>query len=147
MNKQIKDKTDIKIDYDICCTVGRIYVLANNTGYKMKEFSNMFLSSNFCKRAFDTTYSVFQLEDEYMSMDYLLKEVNPPMEDKDIMLIEDIAFWIGFIYRYIYIQTLIPSDKLVKKIPYDYLLSKSYGLLALDEEEAYEIICKDCKIF
>ncbi len=147
MNKQIKDKTDIKIDYDICCTVGRIYVLANNTGYKMKDFSDMFLSSDFCKRAFDTIYSVFQLEDEYMSMDYLLKEVSPPMENKDIMLKEDIAFWIGFIYRYIYIQTLIPSNELVKKIPYDYLLSKSYGLLTLDEEEAYEIICKDCKIF
>lgn len=147
MNKQIKDKTDIKIDYDICCTVGRIYVLANNTGYKMKEFSDMFLSSDFCKRAFDTIYSVFQLEDEYMSMDYLLKEISPPMENKDIMLKEDIAFWIGFIYRYIYIQTLIPSNELVKKIPYDYLLSKSYGLLTLDEEEACEIICKDCKIF
>ena len=135
------------MNFQICCTVGRIYVLANNTGYKMKEFSDMFLSSDFCKRAFDTIYSVFQLEDEYMSMDYLLKEVNPPMENKDIMLKEDIAFWIGFIYRYIYIQTLIPSNELVKKIPYDYLLSKSYGLLTLDEEEAYEIICKDCKIF
>lgn len=78
-------------------------MLANNTGYKMKEFSNMFLASDFCKRAFDTTYSVFQLEDEYMSMNYLLKEVNPSMEDKDIMLTEDVAFFIGFIYRYIYI--------------------------------------------
>lgn len=39
MSKQVKDETDKKIDYDICCTVGRIYMLANNTGYKMKEFS------------------------------------------------------------------------------------------------------------
>lgn len=112
----------------------------------MKEFSNMFLASDFCRRAFDTTYSVFQLEDEYMSMDYLLKEVNPPMEDKDVMLTEDAAFFIGFIYRYIYIQTLIPSSVLVSKIPYDYLLNKAYGLITLDEEEAFEIICEDCKI-
>lgn len=146
MSKQVKDETDKKIDYDICCAVGRIYMLANNTGYKMKEFSNMFLASDFCKRAFDTTYSVFQLEDEYMSMDYLLKEVNTPMEDKDIILTEDEAFFIGFIYRYIYIQTLIPSSVLVSKIPYDYLLNNVYRIIALDEEYAFEIICKDCKI-
>lgn len=106
----------------------------------------MFLASDFCKRAFDTTYSVFQLEDEYMSMDYLLKEVNLPMEDKDIMLTEDAAFFIGFIYRYIYRQTLIPSSVLVLKIPYDYLLNNVYRLIALDEEDAFEIIYEDCNI-
>lgn len=68
------------------------------------------------------------------------------MEDKDIMLTEDSAFFIGFIYKYIYIQTHIQSSFLVSKIPYDYLLSKTYGLITLDEEEAFEIIYEDCNI-
>ena len=48
------------IDYDICMTQSRIYKYIAQCGYDVNRFSDAFLMSDFCRRAFDTIYSRFQ---------------------------------------------------------------------------------------
>lgn len=155
-----------QINYDICCTTGRLYAMANNLNFELHNFSDAFLSSVFCHQYFDTKYSPFQLEDEDVSMAYFLKEVDGysftdprwaegdynvdksklPKSTEETKLSEDCAFWIGFIYRYLYIKTGIESTILKEKVPFEYLRKKSYGLLTIDENNAVDIICNDCKL-
>lgn len=47
------------IDYKICRTQQRLYEYAARHGYEIEQFSNFFLSSDFCSRAFDVLYSRF----------------------------------------------------------------------------------------
>lgn len=146
MIKNSKDKLDLEIENMICCTTGKLYVMANNMGFNMNNFSDLFLTSKFCSHAFDSPYSRFQTEDEDVSMDYLLKEISPQKEKSNEMLTEDAAFWIGFIYRYLYFKTGIQSSILKDKVTFEYLQRKFYGLSTIDEKNAVDIICNDCKI-
>lgn len=146
MNDEKKAQLDREINYSISCNVGNLYILASHMGYDLKSFSNLFLASHFCARSFDTEYSRFQNEEEDVSMEYLLREISPDKRKTDNTIDDNIAFWIGFIYRFLYFQTGIPSSNLKEKVPFDYLERKAYGLLTLDEEEASSIICSDCKL-
>lgn len=146
MSVEKKARLDREINYSISCNVGNLYVLASHMGYDLKSFSDLFLTSHFCERSFDTEYSRFQNEEEDVSMEYLLREISPNKTKTDAIIDDNIAFWIGFIYRFLYFQTGTPSSKLKEKVPFDYLERKAYGLLTLDEEEAVGIICSDCKL-
>ena len=59
------------IDYKICRTQQRLYEYAARHGYEIEQFSNFFLSSDFCSRAFDVLYSRFQLETPVECMDFI----------------------------------------------------------------------------
>lgn len=141
-----KDELDKEIDRAICCTTGKLYVMANEMGFNVEKFSDMFLSSHFCERSFDTEYSRFQTEDEDVSMDYLLREITPAKESGDMMMIEDAAFWIGYMYRRLYIDLGIPSRIIKEMVPFSYMQAKYYGLSTIDDEEAVEVIRHDCKL-
>lgn len=49
------------IELSIYQNQGRLYQFVANLGYDMEDFSNAYLTSDFCKRAMDTTYSRFQM--------------------------------------------------------------------------------------
>ena len=146
MSNEKKAQLDREINYSISCNVGNLYILASHMGYDLKSFSDLFLTSHFCARSFDTEYSRFQNEEEDVSMEYLLREISPDKEKTDNIFDDNIAFWIGFIYRFLYFQTGISSAKLKEAVPFDYLERKAYGLLTLDEQEAVDIICLDRNI-
>ena len=140
-----KDLIDLKIEYNICSKIGKLYILANEMGFDIKDFSKSFLKSNFCHRAFDTIYSFFQNEDEDVSMEYLLKEITPLKAVNDIP--EDVIYWIGFMYRYIYIHTGISSNKICDIVSFDemlkYIERTMYPFEEYSEDEVFEIIDKD----
>lgn len=146
MSDEKKAQLDAEINHSICCNMGRLYVMAVDMGFNLQDFSDKFLTSHFCARSLDTPYSRFQNEEEDVSMDYLLREITPDKEESDCSFTEDVAFWIGFIYRYLYFKTGLSSADLKEKVPFSYLESKTYGLLTLDEDEAIDIIKSDRKI-
>ena len=84
------------VDYDICKTQGSIYRQMAWDSYDMKEFSNLYLHSNFCERAFDTIYSRFQIADRLECLDFIMQEISPVPKNKDGYFDEDVAYWIGF---------------------------------------------------
>lgn len=120
--------------------------MAVDKGFDLESFSDLFLTSDFCARAFDTPYSHFQTDDEDVSMIFVLREVAPKINESDQQFSEDAAYWIGYMYRFLYIQTDIPSAVLKEKVPFSYMAKKAYGLSTIDEEQAVDIICSDCNL-
>jgi len=133
------------IDYDICMTQSRIYKYIAQCGYDVNRFSDAFLMSDFCRRAFDTIYSRFQLEDVLECMDFIEPEIpNDLVKNQNNMAFdEDVAAWIGFTYRQLYFETKVNSSKLVEIVSFHTLCKYYAGLHTIDWEDATDIICKD----
>ena len=108
--------------YDICDTVGEIYKLAREKHYDLESFSELFLKSSFCKREFDTSYSCFQM-DEDASLYYIEKEIGKKIIKNTNNVSEDESYWVGFMYRYLYIYKNVSSKKLADRIPFSTMLS------------------------
>lgn len=145
------------VDYEICKTQGNVYEYLAKNGYDMELFSLLYLQSDFCRRAFDTNYSRFQLADELECLDFIvpeLKERYPEfcenitedyvkVKEVDTCFSPDVAYWIGFTYRQLYIETGITSKELSERLPFDAMCRYYPGLHTVDEEMATDIICKD----
>lgn len=136
------------INKEICKTSGKIYVELIKDGYNPKSISDEFLKSDFCRREFDTIYSIFQLDDD-ASIYYFLKECKNKLikEHNKTYQILDIIYWIGFMYRYIYIQTGIASSEICDIIPYEemnnYIMQTMYPYEEYSEDEIFDMIDKD----
>lgn len=133
------------IEYDICMTQSRIYRYIAQSGYDVKQFSDAYLMSDFCRRAFDTIYSRFQMEDVLECMDFIEPEISNDLvrNQNNIIFDEDVAAWIGFTYRQLYFETKVNSSKLVKVVSFRTLCNYYAGLHTIDWEDATDIICKD----
>ena len=132
------------VDYDICMTQSRIYRYAAQKGFDMKRFSEAFLCSDFCKRAFDTIYSRFQVADVLECMDFVEPEIEKDMgPSEDGFFDEDVAAWIGFTYRQLYMETGICSADLSKKVGFEVMCGYYPGLHTIAVEEASQIICRN----
>ncbi len=83
----------------------------------------MILNSNFTlKREFDTSYSCFQV-DEDASLYYIEKEIGKKIIKNTNNVSEDESYWVGFMYRYLYIYKNVSSKKLADRIPFSTMLS------------------------
>ena len=133
------------IKSDICETQGDLYKYMAEQGCDMEAFSDAYLSSSFCSRAMDTIYSRFQLEHPLEILDFLMPEIKDfcPLVPEDKQCPADVAYWIGFTYRQLYLETDVLSAELAKKVPYDALFVSYVGLHTVDEEMATDIICKN----
>lgn len=130
-------------DYIICQRQGDIYKDMAEQGTDMEWFSNAYLKSDFCKRAFDTIWSRFQWADSRESLDFIIPEISPVKENKQGFFNPDVAQWIGLTYRMLYIETKIPSAELCDIVSFDAMCGYYPGLHTLDEEMAIDMICED----
>lgn len=131
------------VEYDICRTQSRIYQYVAESGYNVEKFSDAFLKSDFCRRAFDTLYSRFQLEDVLECMDFIVPEIQNQFIKDNSFFDEEVSAWIGFVYRQLYIETQIYSRDLQEKVSFVSLCRYYPGLHTIDPEDATDIICKD----
>ena len=140
-----KDSMLSDVDYEICCTQGRIYEYAANLGYDMELFSNEYLKSDFCRRAMDTDYSRFQFADEEECWDFIIPEIGSKLEkiDTGLYFDPDVAHWIGFTYRQICFDRKVCSKDLPDKISFETMCRYYPGLHTIDEDAAMDIIRKD----
>lgn len=110
------------IDYKIGRTQRRLYEYAAKHGYDMEQFSNFFLRSDFCSRAFDVLYSRFQLETPVECMDFILEEAKDQLKENAVKKADeweaDIAGFVGMLYRMLYFITPYTSRELCEKVPY-----------------------------
>lgn len=130
-----------KVGYSICETQQEIYRDMALEGYDMKVFSDAYLSSDFVRRAMDTTYSRFQTEFANECADFFLPEIESKLVklEDDMCFSPDVAEWIGFTYRQLYIETGVKSSELIKIIPFELMCKYYPGLHTLDEEMALDI--------
>lgn len=132
------------VDYDICETQQNIFEYAVQAGYDLKSFAEAYLGSSFCRRAFDTLYSRFQIADAEECADFFMPEIEKQLVKSTSKCDYDsVAGDVGFMYRLLYIKTGIPSKELLKIIPFEDMAKKAlnfdhYGF----EESADELIEK-----
>lgn len=140
-----KRKIAMNLDeYGICQNQARLYEYVAHKGVDIEWFSENYLRSSFCKRAFDTIYSRFQTADEQECLDFIWPELGSiKYMERDMMFDPDIAYWIGFTYRQLYIETNISSSELVEKIDFATMFRYYPGLHTIDEEMATDIICEN----
>lgn len=129
------------INYDICMTQARLYRYVANDNKDVKEFSDKYLNSDFCRRAMDCSYSRFQLETELECLDFILPEIGEISSNYHCD--PDIAAWIGFTYRQLAFDTGKSSKELCALIPFDIMTGYYPGMHTVDEDMASEIICKN----
>lgn len=132
-----------KLEYGICETQGNLFRYVANKGVDMEWFALYYLSSDFCRRAMDTVYSRFFTADELEHLDFIVPEIGPLKNNPHGYFDGNVAFWIGFTYRQLQIQTGVFSKDLVTRIPFVKLCNAYAGLHTVDEEMASDILCKN----
>jgi len=145
VNDNTNFETDLNYDeYGICEIQAHLFEYVANQGVDIEWFTKAYLCSDFCRRAMDTIYSRFQTADELEHLDFLLPEVGTLQEYEDNTMFDpDVAWWIGFTYRQLYIQTQISSKELYERISFETMCRYYPGLHTVDEEMATDIICEN----
>ncbi len=130
------------IEYDICQTQQRIYEYMCRQKYDMGNFSELYLQSEFCRKAMDTNYSRFQLETPQECADFYMPEIGAKLRklENGPTFDMDIAGWIGFTYRQIYLKTQTSSRLLSWLLPFDVMVQYYPGMHTIDEDTAAQII-------
>ena len=123
----------------ICETQAKIYVSAYKNGYDMEFFSSHYLKSEFCNREMDAKYSVWQYQDEDVCLEVIQHQIGYIADDSSQPLDID-AYWIGYMYRYLYYYTSCTSKELAEMIPFTKMVEFSYLLENHEYEEALQFI-------
>lgn len=134
-----------EVDMAICDTQRCIYQYMAGQGFNMGVFSAAFLQSDFCRRAFDTGYSRFQLETAEESADFFMPEIESKLNvdaNGNVGKVAE-AGWIGMMYRVLCFQTGLDSAELSRRIPYDKIKEFYEKLYEKDPEVAAEIIWQE----
>ncbi len=130
-------------EYKICMTQGGIFKYAALQGYEMESFAKHYLTSEFCKEAFDTAYSGFQLETPQECADFFLPEIGQSLSKTSNKQDEEEAYYVGLMYRYLYFVTGISSAELVSLIPYKEICKYFINSHLRTENFVAEDICED----
>ena len=136
--------TDEGIQYDICRTQEDIYKWAAAHKYDMPRFSAAYLSSSFCFRVMDALYSRFQLEAPNECFDFITPEIGT--FESNAYFDEEVAGWIGWMYRFLCFKTGRASKYLCEKVSFNDMCLYYPGLHTIDELMAVDIICHDHNI-
>ena len=128
----------------ICETQGKIYRTACFK-YDMPCFSTMYLKSKFCESEMDTMYSTWHYQDEDVILEMIEYELGLTKSSKPQMY-EDEAFWVGYMYRYLYYITELTSKELAEIIPYDEMVRFIRLCEDFEIEDMAEYIATNCNI-
>ena len=90
----------------------------------------------------DAVYSHFQLADAEECLDFILPEIEIRSLPEPVYR-DQVAYWIGFMYRYLFFSLQIPSDRLADALSFQVMTVYYPGLHTVDEDMAVEIIRHD----
>lgn len=119
-----------------------LYEHVANDGILFPKFSDVYLVSDFCKRAMDTDYSRFQLQHPGELLDFIIPE-NPGIDEKfpDGQHFDGaVAYWIGFMYRYLSIAMGISSKELLQRYSFGQMCAVYPGMHTVDYDMAADMI-------
>ena len=130
----------------ICMTQGDIYEMAARKKYDMKQFSDIYMKSDFCNREMDAVDSRFHVEHPRRCLSELFRRSPEPDQGNTEPFPEDEAYWIGDMYRRIAIDKKIKSRELVDLIPFSMMRAAYPGMHTISDEDAVERLTKNLKI-
>lgn len=139
----MKYRRTTSVHYEICKTQAEMYREMAYRGYDIGDFSNAYLKSDFCKNAFDTDWSYYQLLGCRECLEALFIDMPVTKKNPQGFFDPDVAYWIGFTYRLLYIETKIPSSMLSDTVTFEAMCRYYPGLHTVDEEQSIDLICED----
>ena len=138
------------ITRSICETQGNIFesyarLMSAET---FEKFVVFYMTSDFCAREMDASYSWLHLQPALQSMDFIdveMKKENfvyqeAPEADR---INSDVAWWLGFTYRHLAIKNKLPSRSIIQRVRVERLILAYPGLSTVDDDMAAEIISQD----
>ena len=130
------------VERAICRKQGKIFRLAAGTEYDMGSFVSAYLSSGFCKNAFDASYSRYMAADAEETWERVFPEIENALKPRgdDDPLGGDVAYWTGYMYRAVCILSGASSEDLMSMLPFDEMLRLYPGYHTIDGETAAERI-------
>lgn len=136
----MKELTDI--ENRICETQAELYEYVAKKQFIFPNFSDIYLNSDFCRRAMDSEYSRFQLQWPGELLDFIIPE-NPGVDKKyedNTQFDGAVAYWIGYMYRYLSTATGLSSKDVLKRWSFSQMCNMYPGMHTVDYKMAAEMI-------
>lgn len=123
---------------NLCNKMGNIYMFISEAGYDLKDFSDKYLL-NVLSNSLEEINKYNCLEDY---LNYIIENLDIKLNEDIKCISSECAFFIGYTYYYLYLLTGDSGEVLKEKLPFDYILIKSYGLVNEDRETAAKEMCQ-----
>lgn len=123
---------------NLCNKIGNIYMFISEAGYDLKDFSDKYLLNALSNSLEDI--NKYNCLEDYLN--YIIENLDIKLNEDIKCISSECAFFIGYTYYYLYLLTGDSGEILKEKLPFDYLLIKSYSLITEDREKAAKEIYK-----
>lgn len=127
------------IELQLCDIQGRLFKLSVQRGIGSAEFIKVFMKSATAK-ALDSTYNRMQWAGEEYLLEEFIDKAGDRFEKSREVYIEEMIYWIGYIYRYWHYVTEESSKEIYKQAPVKVMKQNYTRLYMMTPEEVIEIL-------
>ena len=127
------------IELKLCDIQGRLFKLSARRGIRSTEFIKVFMKSNTAK-ALDSTYNRMQWAGEEYLMEEVIDEAGDRFEKPGEVYLDELIYWIGYIYRYWHYVTGESGKEIYKQASVKVIKQNYERLYMMTPEEVIEIL-------
>ena len=127
------------IELQLCDIQGRLFKISARRGIGSAEFIKVFMKSATAK-ALDSTYNRMQWAGEEYLLEEVIDEAGDRFKKTGEVYLEELIYWIGYIYRYWHYVTGESSKEIYKQAPVKVMKQNYAGLYMMTPEEVIEIL-------
>ncbi len=127
------------IELQLCDIQGRLFKLSARRGISSAEFIKVFMKSAIAK-ALDSTYNRMQWAGEEYLLEEVIDEAGDRFEKSGEVYVEELIYWIGYIYRYWHYVTGESSKEIYKQASVKVMMQNYERLYMMIPEEVIEVL-------
>lgn len=127
------------IELQLCDIQGRLFKLSAQREINSAEFNKVFMKSAAAK-ALDSSYNRMQWAGEEYLLEEVIDEAGDRFEKSGEVYVEELIYWIGYIYRYWHYVTGESSKEIYKQAPVKVMKQNYERLYMMTPEEVIEVL-------
>ena len=127
------------IELQLCDIQGRLFKLSAQRRIGSAEFIKVFMKSATAK-ALDSSYNRMQWAGEEYLLEEVIDEAGDRFEKPGEVYMEELIYWIGYIYRYWHYVTGESSKEIYKQAPVKVTKQNYERLYMMTPEEVIELL-------
>ncbi len=127
------------MELQLCDIQGRLFKLSAQRGISSAEFIKVFMKSATAK-ALDSSYNRMQWAGEEYLLEEVIDEAGDRFEKPGEVYLDELIYWIGYIYRYWHYVTGESSREIYKQAPVKVMKRNYARLYMMTPEEVIEIL-------
>ena len=134
-------------EYSACETQAELFEYIAEEGYDFEWFVEQYMDCKWCNREMDSKYSAYHTSFPEEQLEFITPQIGELKKyPVGKFFHSDVAYWIGFTYRQMAIQTQIHSSELIRLLSLATMCNYYPGLHTVDDEMATDIICENFKL-